>query len=361
MRTKTTIALITILATLSGCDPDTPPLTPDGGMPPGDPVYYYEDVRPILAEHCSMCHAPGGIAPFDLVTYEHATEVGERMAQVTRDRIMPPFVVDASGDCNEYSNARRLDQEEIDTIGAWVAGGMLEGDPTTAEPPRTELPALETVSATIDIGIDYAPDDSVNDDYRCFVVDPTWDGVQYLTGADVRPGNPEVVHHLIVYAPTSAGEAANARAMDGADGRPGYQCYGDAVVLALPVILWAPGAGAQEYPEGTGIAVNGDLPLIVQMHYNLLANNGEPDRTQVDVTLADSVRDEASMGLLADFGIEIPPRMPEVTTSYDGTMIFAPSGALRVWGTFPHMHTMGRRLRVDTVASSPTCMVDVPR
>ena len=37
--------------------------------------------------------------------------------------------------------------------------------------------------------------------------------------------------------------------------------------------------------------------------------------------------------------------------------------SVRVWGVFPHMHTLGRQIRVDLnqADGSDQCMVDVPR
>jgi len=366
MRTTLCLCLVVAVA-LVGCDDEEPagPLMPDAGpmMTPADagaPVTYYEDVRPILAENCVTCHSEGSIAPFTLLTYDEVFEVGERVAEVTRDRVMPPFVVDNSGECNTYRDARTLTQEEIDTIGRWVEQGMPEGDPSTPEPPAAELPTLDETTSSLDMGLDYSPDDSTNDDYRCFVVDPDWTGTQYLTGYDVRPGNAEVVHHIIVYAPIDAGVGEEARRREASEERPGYTCYGDSGVLAIPVVLWAPGAGAVTFPEGTGIALDGSIPLIVQVHYNLLEDDGNPDRSLVDLQLADSVENVAQMALLADFGHSVPPRMESVTNSFRGATVFGPSSNFRVWGAFPHMHTLGRSLRVTSTADG-TCMVDVPR
>ena len=43
-----------------------------------------------------------------------------------------------------------------------------------------------------------APTGVGTDDYRCFLLDPELDQDAYLTGTHVRPGNPEVVHHVIL-------------------------------------------------------------------------------------------------------------------------------------------------------------------
>jgi len=361
---KTLSGSILLVLALGGCDDADPPvLMPDAGamMTPSDagaPVTYYEDVRPILAENCVTCHSEGSIAPFTLLSYDEVFEVGERVAEVTHDRIMPPFVVDNSGECNTYRGARTLTQDEIDLIGRWVAQGMPEGDPSVPAPPEATLPTLDEVSSSLEMSIEYSPDDSTNDDYRCFVVDPDWTGTQYLTGYDVRPGNAEVVHHIIVYAPIDAGVGAEARMREASETRPGYTCYGDSGVFAIPVVLWAPGAGAVTFPEGTGIALDGSIPLIMQVHYNLLEDDGNPDLSHVDLQLADSVDNVAQMALVADFGLSVPPRMESVTNTFEGATVFGPSSNLRVWGAFPHMHTLGRQLRVE--ATDGTCMVDVP-
>ena len=116
------------------------------------------------------------------------------------------------------------------------------------------------------------------------------------------------------------------------------------------------------FPENTGIRLNGDQPLIIQVHYNTLANDPTPDRTEIDLRLADTVDTEASMALLANLGLSLPPRMAEVETHHEGTILFGPTGPLRVWGAFPHMHTLGRQLRVEAIRDTGNqCMIDVPR
>ena len=37
------------------------------------------------------------------------------------------------------------------------------------------------------------------DDYRCFLLDPHVDQDMWLTGSNVLPGNPNVVHHVILF------------------------------------------------------------------------------------------------------------------------------------------------------------------
>ena len=44
-----------------------------------------------------------------------------------------------------------------------------------------------------------APTGKGTDDYRCFMLDPKLAEDKYLTGTNVLPGNPDVVHHVILF------------------------------------------------------------------------------------------------------------------------------------------------------------------
>ncbi len=355
--------------TLFGCDSTAPSGGTDGGTTAdggsSGPVTYYEHVRPILVESCNTCHVEGGVGPFPLDTYETAVEVAERMREVTADRIMPPFLADNSGACNTWSNYRGLTDEEIATIDAWVRGGTLEGDPTIPAPPPAELPQLGSVDGTLEMPAEFTTNPSIDDEYRCFVVDPGLATNMYLTGYDVMPGNAQRVHHVIVYNPVSDAEGAEAVARDQAEGdtTDGYTCYGGAGVDAAPVVLWAPGAGATRFPRGTGIELTAGRPLIMQVHYNNLVANDVPatDRTTVQLSLAETAN-PAFLPLVGDFSLELPPRSEGIVESASMSFSRLPVPNVRVWGVFPHMHTLGRSLRMDiNRPDTNQCLIDVPR
>ena len=58
------------------------------------PFTYSEDVAPLLADRCAMCHHPGGSAPFSLLTYADAKRHAAQIAEVTAERYMPPWKAD---------------------------------------------------------------------------------------------------------------------------------------------------------------------------------------------------------------------------------------------------------------------------
>ena len=370
---RSRVALLALL--VLGCNSEPEPLRPDGGPPPASTdggaafdgalpplpseATYYEHVRPILVANCTMCHQAGGIAPFALETYPQAFDVGERIEQAVMEGVMPPFLADNSGECNTWSNHRGLTEVEIATISAWVAGGKLEGDASIPAPPAAELPTLAAVDISLEMPSTYAIDETDDDDYRCFVVETGLTADTYVTGYDVHPGNPQRVHHVIVYNPFSDAAGDSARARDTGNG---YPCFGGPGVDAAPMVLWAPGTGATMFPRGTGVPVTAGRPMIIQVHYNnLVPGSPNDDRTTIDLVTRSSALD-AYIIPLWDTDLNLPPRMEEVVESSRQSLSVLPT-TVRIHGAFPHMHTLGRRLRVDIHrgAGGDQCLIDIPR
>lgn len=320
---------------------------------------YYEDVAPLLNDNCIACHREGGIAPFALTSYDQVRARASDIASATAGRRMPPMPVDNSGACNTYANARWLSDDEIALLGRWAKGGTVAGDPSKA-PPLPEPPgSLENVAATLDMGVSYTPDASLgHDDYRCFVVASPVDTLRYVTAYEVFPGQQREVHHLIVYQPVNQTEASNAHALDDAASGDGYPCFGGPGVNASPLAMWAPGAGPIAMPTGTGVAIAPQRDLIFQIHYNL-DNGTAPDRTKVALEFASEppIRGAYVAALNTDFRLQPGKELVESTA----TLQLAP-GPFKVYGAMPHMHTLGRTLRVEVENDGASqCLVDVDR
>ena len=73
---------------------------------------FTQDVAPILYQNCVLCHRPGEVAPFSLLTYQDAAKRAALLAEVTRKRIMPPWHADDGP--VPFRHARRLTDGEID-------------------------------------------------------------------------------------------------------------------------------------------------------------------------------------------------------------------------------------------------------
>ena len=96
-------------------------------------ITFNEHIAPIVHENCTPCHRPGEAGPFSLITYKDVRKRTKMIAEVTKDRYMPPWPADRS-----YSNfigERGLTNEQIAMFSAWRDSGAKEGDPDKAPRP----------------------------------------------------------------------------------------------------------------------------------------------------------------------------------------------------------------------------------
>ncbi|MCL4234695.1 MAG: monooxygenase [Deltaproteobacteria bacterium] len=332
------------------------------GPPPGSPTFW-NDVAPILTKNCLACHVDGGIAPMPLGTYDEVLPYAASIRSATEDREMPPWNLDNSGECNTYSNALWLSDEDIETIGAWVDAGSWEGESENpGEPPKP--PTLDRVDLSLDIGAEYVPQgegEHADDEYRCFVLRPDLPEDRFATAYEIVPGEPRVVHHVALYRLLTYNELAMAIANDASEPGPGYRCFGGPGVGDAHFMgLWFPGMGAQTLPDNSGLRILADLGVILQVHYNL-ENGPMPDRTRMDLTLEDSVEREGVIYTLSNFDLELPPGEDLVEQTYEYTIPIETPDA-KLWGVVPHMHLLGDSQRLEVIrGNESSCLVDVPR
>ncbi len=162
-----------------------------------------------------------------------------------------------------------------------------------------------------------APYGAGTDDYRCFLLDPKLTSPAYVTGVNVVPGEPDVVHHVILFRVDRAQARAAMRADDEEPGE-GWTCFGgtglgsEAGVGDLNrapwLAAWAPGGGESLMQPGIGIPMRPGGQIIMQVHYNLLAGD-PPDRSSARLRLASGDADlEPLQTMLIPAPVELPCR-----------------------------------------------------
>ncbi len=327
---------------------------------PVEPPTWSQDVAPLIEGSCAGCHDGTGTAPFPLRTYEEVRAVAHAVRSAVVDRRMPPWGVDSSGDCNTFEHQRWLSDEQIDTVASWIDTDMLEGQGPALDIERQAVTIEPSVRIETPI---YRPDTRLTDDYRCFVLDPKVTDAAYLTGFDVVPGEKKVVHHVLIFTVDDETAEGHARRLDDADTTPGYTCFGGSLLPPSSSRLlagWAPGTGATRYPDGTGIRLAADRPLIVQIHYNTREGDLE-DSTSVHLELRSKVERRAELLPLADLSMEVSPGRALALTEPFRIGLPGIGGFIR--GVFPHMHERGRTMtaRIIHPDDSVTCLTDVPR
>jgi hypothetical protein len=348
--------------------PPTPSPTSEGG--------YYDMVRPILEARCVACHIDGGPAPFALETYEQVRAMAGLVRGALLSRHMPPMHAD-DRDCRPLSDTRKMLDSERQALVAWLDADMPEGDADAEpiEPPvltsEHDEPLGEPTSQA-DFGLSYESTSTELDDYRCLIVDPGWTGPRNLRGIGVRPGNPAIVHHAIVFAQLPA-QAQAVDELDAAEQGPGYTCFGGAGFTGgFALGGFVPGAPTRGLPGGATVTLPAGTRFIVQMHYNFLATRGA-DNTELAFYEVDAPSVIRTSGVvLINRGFTIPADDPEYTVTGESPIREGAAGPMTAlgalsgmpglaWGVGAHMHTRGKSIRVDLLrGGEEQCLLDIP-
>jgi hypothetical protein len=309
-------------------------------------VTWHRDVLPIVRTRCQLCHEPAGVAPFPLVTHTHALERLSELGQAVRVGYMPPW--QPADGCQSFRDARRLTRAETDTLLAWVAQGGPIGQPSDAPPPVKLATGLSPAHIQLTATPVGAPGEERT---RCYAF--SWNSKvdRDVTGYEVQAGGPGVQHVTLYTAPE-----LEVQALEAQDPEPGWACSNEpGSVNARLLGVWAPGTEATRFPPGTGIRLSAGAPFVLQVHTAATrAGERPPGPTLARLQLAPKpVRRVAQLLPLWKSGYSIPGKAAGFTLNR--SQAGPAEGALL--GVFPHMHALGRRLKLEVEGA---CAIDIP-
>ena len=305
------------------------------------PVTYAKDVAPILQTRCVSCHKPGEIAPFALTDYRQAAGWSAMIAEVVHEGRMPPW--HASPDHGRFANDARLTPLEKKVVADWFAGGAPQGNPADSPPSAPSVEGWRIPSPDLVVAMPQPAEIPAEGSipYQHVVVDPKLTKDVWVRASQVRPGNPSVLHHLVVYVLPPGAKGINDTGGD---------------FLAA----YAPGMPPRILPQGVARRIPAGSKLLLQIHYT---PNGTrtTDLSQVGLTYADpsTVRQELKSALAVDFRLAIPPGAADYRSA--AKVRFDQSAVLH--SLMPHMHLRGKAMRFE--ARYPDgrreILLDVPR
>ena len=320
-------------------------------------VTWAENIAPILYNNCTQCHIDGGIAPFSLVGYNKAKAYASSIAAATQNRTMPPWPADPK--YRRYAHERILSTEEIEQISHWAKNNTPEGDISKA--PKEPKPNTGTTITQPTLRLKM-PNYTVNtnsDEYRCFVLPTGFTADQFLTAIEVVPGNPKVVHHVLVFHDTSSIPAKQ----DQADPKPGYLSFGGTGSPTSQLIgIYVPGQEPYQFPDGLGAKLMKGGSIILQVHYPSYVQN-ELDSTKVllktttqtlrNMIIAPAVNHTQS---LQNGPLYIPADQTKTFISK-----FPLNNTVTVFAVAPHMHLVGKTIKAFNVNGKDTTpIVSIP-
>ena len=320
-----------------------------GAAAAADSPTFYKDVLPILQSNCQTCHRPGEVAPMSLITYQDARPWAKAIKASIAAKKMPPWFADP--DYGLFANERRLSTNEVATLTAWADTGALAGNEKDAPPPLSfengwnlkpdiivempkpfELPATGTVN------------------YKYILVNTNFKEDMWVVAAEMRPGNPSVLHHGKVWVrpPGSTwmqnavpGEAYETETQQAMMGRNSIEEGND--ILGK----YNPGLGPQRFDmEGAAKFIPKGSDLVYELHYTTSGKSAS-DVSKLGLVLAKEPpkkRYYFHAGPTA-LNLAIPPAdgraevVSEITFGEDARLVYAQ----------PHMHLRGKDFELQVI------------
>jgi hypothetical protein len=348
---------------------------PTGAQSPSETTSgptFSRDVAPILFKNCTSCHRPGEIAPMSLLTYKDARPWAKSIATRVSAGTMPPWHADPS--TGEFVNDRRLSAADKDTILRWASAGAPEGDPgdLPAQPKYVEGWTIGQPDAILTMQEDYPVPATGTVAYQYFEVPTNFTEDKWIQAFEVRPGNREVVHHVIVYTrPPESAQPQRSRQSGGrpaplftfADGMdiPAGQTGGPELpadqqkplgpndrpkpMLGPSIGAYVPGTASRVYRPDTAARLVAGSTLIFQMHYST-KGTATTDRTSIGFIFAkDRPKTELRSTALINGSLHIPAGVPDHRVDAEMTI----NRDVTLWGMLPHTHVRGKRWSYSVV------------
>lgn len=327
-------------------------------LPTPAKLTYSNQIGRILQRKCTPCHYSGGIGPFPLTSYAEATVYPELMQYAVSDGTMPPWK--AAAECADLKNSQALDPAEKAMLLNWLAGpldqGLAERAPAFVQPPDNGWRGgTPTQTFAYPEAYEFKPGP---DDYRCFPIPLNNSETLYLEGLEVLPGNLEFVHHVLLYAVTTA----EGEALDVSEPGPGYTCFGGPETEEVRLLGgWAPGGDPSFFGENIGMKIEPNTTIVMQVHYHYNGTAGF-DQTQFGLYLSSEAHEKELFILPLvneEFVIPAGAKNFEVTES-----ITLPNYVpIEMHLVMPHMHLLGQSISVTATDKDggEQCLVNVPK
>jgi peroxiredoxin len=248
---------------------------------------YYKDIAPLVQGHCQECHRKGGPGPFELISFEDVAYNSEKIREVVIDRRMPPWHGYLSPEFGKLANDQRLSADQIETIVDWIDAGAFAGNKTDA-PPAVNWPAFGTWAIGKPDFVYRIPEPfrvpkSGTLEYQFFRVRLDLEQDRWFRGVEVKPGNPEVVHHISLHlAPSTNNKQLN-------DLAAMVQLYGLNGERNRAINDFVPGDSynSKIYPPDQAVRIPKHTDLIFEVHYTPNNRAATTDQSMVGFQWAD--------------------------------------------------------------------------
>ncbi len=287
-------------------------------------VTYSNQISRVFQRNCVSCHRPGEIGPFSLLDYDSSKGWARMVREVVNEKRMPPWFADPHH--GTFANDRRLSKVELALINKWVENGAPEGDPADLPQPVKFIEGwgIGKPDVVFEMPTECHVPSGGSLPYQYFAVKTDFEEDRWIKAAEVRAGNPSVVHHILIFIKYPKGHPMEEPDFEG--GLDGY------------FLSMVPGESPSVYDDGFGKILPAGSTLVFQMHYTP-TGTVEKDRSKIGLIFADKpVKKEMHTRGVFNRRIKIPAN----TESHLETAKFTFEQDSYLVQLLPHMHLRGK-------------------
>jgi Flp pilus assembly protein TadD len=304
------------------------------------PPTFDKDVAPIVFSNCAPCHRPGEVAPFSLLTYADVVKHADNVVRETSKRHMPPWLPEPGE--FQLAGERHLRPDQIDTIRAWVNGGMKEGSAADL-PPAPRWPEgwqLGKPDMVLTPARPFRLSPGTEDVYRNLILHAPTTSEVYVRAVEFRT-NGAPIHHAVI----RVDRTGASRKRDGEGGQPGFDGMAWQTVQDPDgqFIGWAPGRGPIVSPDGMPWRLPPGADLVLELHM-LPAKKPADIQPTIALFLTPDPPARSPLTLtMSPKTIDIPAGKSDytITDTYELPV------AVDLLSVYPHAHYLGKDMLVS--------------
>lgn len=307
---------------------------------PKEPTFY-KDVLPVLQKNCQSCHRSGEAAPMAFTSYKDTRPWAKAIKQAVVSKTMPPWFADPAH--GKWANDRTMSIADSEVLSRWADTGAREGRKEDAPAPVEWIQGwgIGKPDLVVSMPNQYEVPASGTIDYQYVILPTGLTEDRWVSMAEARPGNRQLVHHIIAFVrePGSkwlAGEPV---------GVPMVPKKSDRDRSGEFLVGFAPGSPPEVLKPGRAKLLKAGSDLVLQMHYTANGKSGV-DQSSIGIIFAkEAPKQRVMTAAVSTNKFAIPPG----ADNYPVTASMTLQEDSEFLSLLPHMHLRGKAFEYRAV------------
>ncbi len=349
-------AVVGLFFAASAASPQNQKLSPAKSLA----VTFARDIAPLVFRSCSSCHHSGEAGPFPLVTYGDVKSHARQIADVTRKRLMPPWL--PSEDGLKFEEDAHLSEQEIALFQKWADAGMPEGNPAEAPPAPKFVSGwqLGKPDLVLHAATPFTIPASGSDVYWNFIFRGPVTSARFIKAIEIHPGDKRLVHHANLLVDRT--QSARRQEKSSGSGFAGMelQIESESFDPDGHFLFWKPGSPPIVEPPGFALRLDPENDLVLNAH---LQPSGKPESVQPTIGIYFTDEPAKRFPVLLQLENDRALNIPAGENNFVVTDEFMLPESVELLALYPHAHYLCRDMLATARLPDGTekTLIHIPR